>query len=229
MKCIVPLAGPDLFTETYGLRPMAPHKGRPLIEAALKPRAWAGKLTPSDYIFVVRQVEEVVRLTDYLSGTWPGCRIVTLSHLTGGALYSVLAGVSFCGPGEPLIVDLADILFDEGPADPEALMQSGFGAVVPVFSSIDPVYSYLRMEAGEVVEAREKVVISDSASAGVYMFDSAQRLMCAAAHSMDHIATLSHNGLLFICPVVNGVITAGGRISAPRIADVSPVGKIFHS
>jgi hypothetical protein len=229
MKCIVPLAGPDLLTEAYGFRPLMRHDGQTLIERALKPRAWAGRLKASDYIFVVRQVEGLATLTDYLSDTWPGCQIVTLSHLTGGALYSVLAGVSLCAPNEPFIVDLADMLFDEGPSDPETLMRAGFASVVPVFTSDDPIYSYLRTEAGEVVEACEKVVISDKASAGVYMFDSPQRFLRAAAHSMDHIHTLGHRGLLFICPMINGVIADAGRVSAPHIATISPVGKIFHS
>jgi len=142
--------------------------GTPLIEAALKQRAWAVRLAPEDYIFVVRAVEKLDVLTGYLSRNWPGCRIVTLSHLTGGAVFSALAAMALVQPDEPLIIDLADILFSDGPDDPQALFAAeGHGAVVPVFVSDESCYSYLDIVEGQVTRAVEKQVISNHASAGV--------------------------------------------------------------
>jgi hypothetical protein len=229
MKCIVPLAGPDLWTEKHGFRPLFDLDGTPLIEAALKARAWAGKLTPEDYVFVLREVPRLAELVAYLRATWPGCRIVTLSDLTGGALYSVLAAMALVKPGEPLIVDLADILFESGPADPAALFaREGHGAVVPVFTSSEDCYSYLTIADGLVTGAREKQAISDNASAGVYMFRDVQVFLRAAAHNLDHRETMSFRNILFICPMVNGVIAGGGTVVAPHIGACRPVGKIFH-
>ncbi|ESQ78649.1 hypothetical protein [Asticcacaulis sp. YBE204] len=228
MKCIVPLAGPDLYTEAYGLRPLMDLNGTPLIEAALKARAWEKTLRPEDYIFVVRQVEALPQLTAYLDATWPGCRVVTLSNLTGGALFSVLAAMALVASDEPLIVDLGDILFSEGPQDPQALFTDGVGAVVPVFTSDESCYSYLTIEDGRVTGAREKVVISNNASAGVYMFRDVQTFLRAAAHSIDHRETLNFKGILFICPMVNGVLDNGLIVAAPHIENYQPVGKIFH-
>ena len=228
MKCIVPLAGPDLKTDQYGLRPLYKVGDQTLIETALKPRAWAGGLSGSDYIFVVREVVGLDALQSFLSQTWPGCKIVTLSHLTQGALFSVLGAVGLCGLDESIIVDLADIVFSEGPAEPTKLFNQGYEAIVPVFTSDEGCYSYLRSEAGDVVEAREKVVISNDASAGVYMFKNAQTFLRAAAHSMDNHATLSHKNMLFICPMINGVIAQGGRVAIPKVYNIEPVGKAFH-
>lgn len=229
MKCIVPLAGPDLWTERHGFRPLFDLDGTPLIEAALKARAWAGKLGQEDYVFVLREVPRLAELVAYLRATWPGCRIITLSDLTGGALFSVLAAMALVRPDEPLIVDLADILFSSGPADPDALFtREGHGAIVPVFTSSEDCYSYLTIVDGLVTEAREKQVISNNASAGVYMFRDVQVFLRAAAHNIDHREAMSFRGILFICPMVNGVIADGSSVVAPHVEDCRPVGKIFH-
>ncbi len=227
MKCVVPLAGPDLFSPEFGLRPLIDVDGQPLLRAALTRRVWAGELAAEDYIFVIRQVEQLPELQAFLEANWPGSRTVVLSHLTGGALFSVLSAMALIAPDEEIIVDLADILFDEGPSRPQDVL-TAYEAVVPVFPSSEAVYSYLRSEGGLVVEAREKQVISDQASAGVYMFASPQIFLRAAAHSMDHREALNFRGILFICPMVNGVVAAGGRVAAPAIGNWDPVSKRFH-
>jgi hypothetical protein len=99
---------------------------------------------------------------------------------------------------------------------------------VPVFTADEGCYSYLRIEGGRVIEAREKLVISDNASAGVYMFRDVQTFLRAASHSIDHRDTLSWKGALFICPMVNGVIAAGQEVLAPHVPNCVPVGKMFH-
>ncbi|TCL96528.1 hypothetical protein C8J38_101889 [Rhizobium sp. PP-WC-2G-219] len=229
MKCIVPLAGPDLWTEKHGLRPLVNHEGTPLIEAALRPRAWASRLSPSDYVFVVRETTGLLDLVAFLKDAWPGCRIVTLSHLSAGALFSCLAATALVPADEPLIIDLADVLFHEGPDDPAALFAQGpYGAIVPVFASREPCYSYLTIIDGLVTRAREKQVISSHASAGVYLFRNLEVFLSASAHSIAHRDELAHKGSLFICPMINGVIADGHAVVAPHILDCQPVGKIFH-
>lgn len=229
MKCIVPLAGPDLWTEKYGFRPLVDLDGTPLIEAALRERAWAKQLGGDDYIFVVRDVPGLPDLVAHLRKTWPGCRVVTLSHLTGGALFSVLSAMALVAPDEPLIVDLADILFSSDLSDPQQVLEAtGHGMIVPAFTSNEACYSYLRIVDGLVVEAREKQVISENASAGVYIFRNVQVFMEAAAHSIANRQSLSFRNILFICPMVNGVVAGGHTVIAPQIEDCIPLGKIFH-
>ncbi|WP_077549248.1 hypothetical protein [Pseudorhizobium flavum] len=138
--------------------------------------------------------------------------------------------MAMVSPDEPIIIDLADILFSEGPQHPRALFESdGYGAIVPSFSSDESCFSYLKITAGLVIEAREKQVISSHASAGVYMFATSGIFLTAAAHSIAHRDSLAVNNNLFICPMINGVIAAGHTVIAPNITDYHPIGKIFHS
>jgi hypothetical protein len=230
VKCVVPLAGPDLVHPQHGFRPLVLSGGQPLLRRALDMRAWRKSLAASDYVFVVREVDAIGDLVDWLDANWPGCRVVRLPALTEGALYSVLAGVAaYVGDDEPLIVDLADMLFAEGPADIPAALRPGAGMVIPVFASTESCYSYLRSENGHVVEAAEKRVISGDASAGVYIFRNRAIFLAAAAHSMAHRAALAWKNALFICPMANGVLAAGLEVLAPLVGDVEPTGKIFHT
>ncbi len=79
------------------------------------------------------------------------------------------------------------------------------------------------------VEAREKQVISDHASAGVYMFRDVEVFLEAASHSIRHRDMLAYRDSLFICPMVNGVVAAGLKVVAPAVSDCRSVGKLFHN
>lgn len=225
--CLVPLAGPDLFHPEFGFRPLFPVEGRPLIEVALEGRSWRPMLRGEDYVFVVREVAGVGRLVDFLTSRWLGCRVATVSALTGGALLSALAGVALADPTRPLMIDLADILF-VCEHDFAAPWPAGLGAVTPCFPSEESCYSYIREEDGRVVEAAEKRVISDKASAGVYVFRDPGVFLAAAAHSLANRERLAYRGVLFVCPAMNGVLAQGLDVAAPPVTDVRPVGKLFH-
>ncbi len=229
MKCVVPLAGPDLVHPVHEFRPWVPLGGLPLLERALGSRPWKGQLASSDHVFVLRETPQIERLEAWLRERWPGSRQVRLSHLTEGALYSALAGVAgLSGDDEPIVVDLADILFEDGPQDLEALFDGETGMVVPCFDSDEPCFSYLRSEDGRVVEAAEKRVISRAASAGVYVFRDRPTFLKAAAHSIANRETLAYRGVLFVCPMANGVIADGFDVLAPMLSAVDPIGKAFH-
>jgi hypothetical protein len=97
-------------------------------------------------------------------------------------------------------------------------------ALVLTFPSHNPVYSYLRTDAsGRVVEAAEKKRISARASAGTYFFASPAVYLRALAHSLDHRANVTHNGLFFVCPLYNGVIAGGGKVVLEDVRSVRDV------
>ena len=225
MKCIVPLAGPDVIHPVAGLTPLRLVDGAPMIERVLKSRAWAHGLTGSDHVFVVLDRPEVEPLTTFLAETWPGCAIVRLPHLTGGALLTALAGAAALPAASgPVIVDLADILFEGGglPSPwPEDL-----GGLVPCFASTEARFSYLRLDGDRVLETAEKRVISEVASAGVYVFRDLAVLIAAAAHSIANREALAHKGALFLCPAMNGVIAQGLTVGAAWVDEVRVLEKV---
>jgi hypothetical protein len=211
-----------------------PVDGEPLLKRTLQTRPWwrSGRLGAGHVVFVLREGSEYATLRDAVSSWFPGCHIVTLSQLTGGALLSALAGSAMITTlDEPLIVDLADILYDVDldvdarfSADPSA------GALVPYFEDDDVCYSYFRFaEDGSVAFAAEKQVISCHASAGTYIFRSTAHFIAAAGKSL----TLSRDelvvgGALFVCPVLNSVIRDGARVLAVPAQNVRSISKLAH-
>jgi hypothetical protein len=227
MKCIVPLAGPDVYSADRGFRPLVMYEETCLIERALDSRPWAAQLSPRDYIFVTRSDLGDGQLDAFLARHWPGSANVKLPSVTDGAMLSALAAIALCPDDRPIIVDLADILFQCEPLERIEFTRST-GAIVPTFQSQEAIYSYLQEEQGRVVRAAEKRVIGTKASAGVYMFRSRELYMSAAAHSIRNRSSLQHNGLYFVCPMVNGILEMGYEVEAVPVTDVVPVSKLFH-
>jgi hypothetical protein len=155
--------------------------------------------------------------------------VVLLPHLTGGALFSALAGVAALPPDAgPIVVDLADILFDGGPD--AALLRdwpAELGAIAPYFTAGDPKFSYLRIDGDRVEAAVEKEVISNAASAGVYVFKDVQTYAAAAAGSLANAEARTFKGVFFVCPMFNDVIATGAVVRPMPVANVRPISTIF--
>lgn len=202
MYVVVPLAGPDCYSDELGIRPLFPTTGSTLLKRALCSR-WRDV----QYIFVLREHRLLPFLKQYIESTFPGSLIVTVSHLTVGAAFSALAGISLTTPKKALAVDLADIVFEEQ-LDLSLMDDPSVSGVVPYFFSTDPCYSYLTLNAKkEVLESVEKEVISNHATAGVYLFkDSATYLEALFS------CRKSYRGLYFISSLYDSLAKRGHRI-----------------
>lgn len=232
MRAIVPLAGPDFVTDTYGVKPLIDIEGEPLVKHAITTRAWwrSGRLKPTDIVFVLRDVPEAALVRQRLADWFPGSQTVLLSRVTAGALLSALAGAALLPADDaPLVVDLVDILFDIDDAALDGLSRPGVGAAAPWFTDTCPAYSYFELdEQGEVLRAREKLVISSNASAGTYFFSNMQVFVAAAAFALQHAEQLTYKGAHFVCPALNGVVANGLRVLGVPATNIRPVSKLFH-
>jgi hypothetical protein len=235
MQCIVPLAGPQLTHPEHGLIIKYPVDGAPLLKRTLETRPWwtTGRLRPRDLIFVLRESNELDEIREAVTDWFPGCRMVVLSQLTKGALLSALAGAAaVTALNEPLIIDLADILYDADmdieklfSADPTA------GAIATYFDADDACYSYFTWaDDGTVAFAAEKNVISRNASAGTYIFQTAGHFILAAGRSLvESRDELTVGNALFVCPALNSIVRGGLRVLPVATRDVRSVSKLLHS
>jgi hypothetical protein len=230
MKVVVPLAGPDFIETEARTKAETLVRGEPLLPWVLRQRPWArdGKVTSSDYVFVLHD-NAVCRAfaEDTLSAWYPGSSQVFISRHARGAALSALAGVSVLGQlrGETVIIDLADIQFDLD-LDPDQVFSDNpdVAAIALAFTSTSPIYSYFRTDPGGlVVEAREKQVISDIASAGVYIYRDAACYMAALSYCLDQGSEFTHNGLNYVCPVYNGAVAAGRSVFLVSVEGVEDI------
>lgn len=222
MDVIVPLAGPDFVAADGTVKALIPFAGEPLLWHVLKSRPWA--TTAGSYTFVLRDGPETRAFAaGHLSRWFPGSSQIFLSTFTRGAACSALAGLACRGEQrQPLIVDLADILYTSSLNVRARLVQSpGCGGLALTFHSTNPLYSYLRCDqSGRVVEAAEKRVISAHASAGTYIFRDGATFLQAVAHAFVNEATQVCNGLFYVCPLFNGVLAQGLDVQIEPVDDV---------
>lgn len=225
MKTIIPLAGPDFVRPDGSVKAELDVNGTPLLRCAIESRSWwrDGRLCDRDLVFVLLDQPSVRSFAERALGNWyPSARAVFLTTSTEGALLSTLAGVSLLAQhDEPICIDLADILFDED-AHPELVLSNeDCGGLALTFPSNRDIYSYFRRDKfGAIVEAVEKRVISDEASAGVYFFKSPAVYLRAVAHSLDHRGELAYRERLFVCPAMNGVLAQGLRVEGYGVRNV---------
>ena len=231
MKCIIPLAGPDIYTEKYGLKPAYEIDGEPLLVKAIHSRSWYGKtLFEEDLIFVIRDFEQLDELQYYLQYNFPEGKHVIMPELTKGALMSALSGVALIKDfSEPIVIDLVDILF-VGDFNPVKIFKEdeSTAGIIPYFISENPKYSYLELSGNSnVIRTREKKVISKFASAGVYFFNNLQTFLNAATFSINHFTKVAHNDLLFLCPSYNGIITKTNKVKAVKVDVQNEISLLF--
>ena len=235
MQCVIPLAGPQLTHPRHGLIPRYRVDGVPLLRRTIETRSWwkSGRLRANDLTFVLREGIELEEISAAVTDWFPKCRTVTLSHVTRGAVLSALAGTAAVSAlDEPLIIDLADILYDIE-ADVEACFaaDASVGAVATYFEAHDACYSYFTFGPdGSVASAVEKKVVSSHASAGTYIFRTAGHFVAAAGRSLvEARAELTVNDALFVCPVLNSVVRQGLKVVAVEARNVRSVSKLLHA
>jgi hypothetical protein len=232
MNCIVPLAGPDFFSPVYGLKPLHDVDGEPLLLRALKSRAWyrSGRLRDESLVFVLRRIPEAEQFALQLTAWFPGSRTVWLSDLSQGALLSALAGSALVArPTAPVVVDLADVLFDCAAQAFDRCRTHGTKGALPWFESSDPAFSYAEIASDgvSVLRTAEKKVISRHASAGVYGFADLPTWLEAAAYGIANADRLAVSGIQFVCPAMNGIVENGGKVEAFEVSNARPISKMF--
>lgn len=227
-RVVVPLAGPDFEIDRDRVKAEFVLERQPLLRAALESRPWwqSGEVRDRDLTFVLRDTPPSRRFAEEALKAWyPAATQVFIGRYSHGAALSALAGIALTNdPDAVLCVDLVDILYTSEfepaatfAADPE------LGGVCVIFPSQEPIYSYLREKDGRVIEAAEKRVISDQASAGTYFFRNTATYLQALAHNLSNADQVTYRGLFFVCPLMNGVIASGQRVTCSKTSDVRDI------
>lgn len=232
MYTIIPLAGPDFHSER-GVKPMLNVEGEPLVKRAITSRPWfkSGEQTTDKLIFVLRNTEHTQAFEKYIKDTFPGCKIATISHLTGGALMTALAGASLVHDfNEPVCVDLVDILYTVELDDSITgffKKNSEYYGIIPCFEDNYDKYSYLQIKDNKVLRTAEKQVISNVASAGTYFFRDLPTLLEATAGSIENKDEYAYKGSLFMCPSYNELIRKGKEVAPLFVSNVVCLSRKF--
>jgi NDP-sugar pyrophosphorylase family protein len=150
-------------------------------------------------------------------------RVVPVDQLTEGSVCTILLGRREIDRNAPLLIANCDQLVDFDCKDfiADCINRKLDGSIL-VFRepSGDPKWSYVRTDAsGHVIEAREKVAISDLATVGIYFFAKAGDFIDAALDMIAHNDRV--NNEFYTCPVYNYLIKQGQKVGIYEIPKVA--------
>ncbi len=223
MNIIVPLAGPEYFQESIPKGLKKSLDNQPQLLHTLKSRIWSQE-NNIIYNFIMKDSYDSRNFVDiYLRKWFPESNIIFLSNYTRGAALSSLAGLSMdlLDDKSPLVFDLADIYFETDIYPDFDTLFKGCSFLGYTFKSNLERYSYYEINDGRIVFAAEKKVISNHASAGVYVYKNSSVFLQAISKVISDPKKYLFNNLLYLCPIVNGVISNG------QIGKIIQVKKFF--
>ena len=210
MKVLILAAGrvPQGGAESYPPC-LTEFNGQPLIQRLL---LHCGPLRPSRLIvvFSAQQVRDhhLDRVTTLL---WPGAMVLSVDQTRGAACTALLACGHIDDDEELLIVNGNELLDTDFASIVADFRARRLDAGTAVFQSVHPRYSYVRVDAQDlVVEASEKVPVSTNATAGFYWVARGSDFVRAAKNLVRKDASV--NGDFYICPSLNELVLEHRRV-----------------
>lgn len=175
LNVILPMAGISTLSSELEYSypsPLVEINGTPLIQHVIDNL----RLLSSDVRFTVILRDEDCRrfhldsTIQLLTGN--KTNIVRLAQNTAGALCSILLGVEYFASHNPMVIANADQIVSGGmlPAFMRFVAETRPEAACPIFDSVHPRWSYVRIIDQQIVESVEKNPVSRNAVAGLYYF-----------------------------------------------------------
>lgn len=211
MNIVIPMAGRGSRFARAGYempKPLIDIYGHPMVEYVVK------DIRPAcahRFIFICQEEHlEKYGLADRLEQISPGCGIVTVDHITEGAACTVLLAEKLIDNEDALMIANSDQYVDMDINAYLGAMGEHDGLIMTMPSS-HPKWSYIRYDdEGFVTIAREKEVISDQATVGIYNYKHGSDFV-RFAHQMIE-KNIRVNNEFYVAPVYNEMIAAGRKI-----------------
>lgn len=212
ISIVVPMCGEGRQFAERGYtfpKPLVEIEGQPLVEHVVR------SLTPTGahrFIFICR-AEHVsgYALGNVLELLAPGCRVVTVTKPTAGALCSVLLALEHLPHDGELLVANADqcvdVSIDRFLNSARAGQWDGY---LMTFPNTHPRWSYARTEGDHVVAVAEKQPISRHATVGLYYFRRGRDFVAGAERML--VKNASIGGEFYVAPVYNELVLRQQRI-----------------
>lgn len=137
----------------------------------------------------------------------PDCIVVPVDHVTEGAACTVLLAEQYINNQDPLMIANSDQYVDIDINEYLAKMEDKDGLIMTMKSN-DPKWSFIAMdEQGYITTVREKEVISDEATVGIYNYKHGSDFVFYAHQMIDK--NIRVNNEFYVAPVYNEMIADG--------------------
>lgn len=211
LNIVVPMAGRgSRFTKAgYELpKPLIDVNGIPMIECVTR------NIMPHcehRFIYICQQEHlKKYNLSVLLKRIAPGCEIVAVDHITKGAACTVLLAENFINTDDELMIANSDQYVDIDINKYVNTMEEKDGLIMTMPAN-DPKWSYIKYnEKKDVILVREKEVISDEATVGIYNYSRGSDFVKYAYFMIEK--NIRVNNEFYVAPVYNEMIEAGKKI-----------------
>ena len=211
INIVIPMAGRGSRFANVGYKmpkPLIDVKGHYMIEWVVR------NLTPKcDHRFIFLCLKEHIEkwiLNEYLDKIAPGCVVIPVDNVTEGPACTVLLAKEYINNDDELMIANSD-QFVKCDINEYLSVMRGADGLIMTLTATDPKWSFIKFdETGCVTLVREKEVISDEATVGIYNF----------AHGSDYVKyanrmieqNLRVNNEFYVAPVYNQFIEDGKKI-----------------
>ena len=212
LNIVIPMAGRGSRFAKAGYelpKPLIPIHGRPMIEYVVE------NIRPKQecrFIFICLEEHlEKYNLKKRLEEIAPGCAVVPVDRVTEGAACTVLLAEQYIDNDDPMMIANSDQYVDIDINDYLAAME-GYDGLIMTMTADDPKWSFIRYDKNRMVTLlREKEVISDEATVGIYNYSHGADFVKYAKQMIRK--DIRVNGEFYVVPVYNEMMEAGQRIT----------------
>lgn len=208
MNVLIPMSGAGSRFLNAGFsfpKPLISIGEKPMIQLAVE-----NLNVSANFIYIVRRDHyEMYNLESLLKIITPGCKIIITDGVTQGACCSTLLAQEYINNNAPLLIANSDQFIEwESGAFFHAMNAPHIDGGILTFESTHPKWSYICLDDhGNVSMLREKEVISDQATVGVYYWTRGQDYVRYAKQMIAKNIRVKNE--FYVAPVYNEAIEDG--------------------
>lgn len=212
INIVIPMAGRGSRFAQAGYqmpKPLIDVHGKPMIEYVTR------NITPKEehtFIYLCLQEHlEKYHLEKFLKTMKPGCVVLPVDHVTEGAACTVLIAESYINNEDKLMIANSDQYVTVDMDDYIQKMEDMDGLIMTMYAN-DPKWSFINYDAnGYVTMVREKEVISNEATVGIYNFAKGSDYVKYANQMIRK--NIRVNDEFYVAPVYNEMIQDRKKIA----------------
>ena len=211
INIVIPMAGRGSRFAKAGYelpKPLIDLNGRPMIEVVTQ------NIAPKRqhrFIYICQQEHlEKYGLSERLKKISPNCEIIAIDHITDGAACTVLLAERYIDNDDPMMIANSDQFVDTDINDYLSAIKDNDGLIMTMPAD-DPKWSFIKYdENGYVTMVREKEVISNEATVGIYNYAKGSDFVKYARQMIRK--NIRVNNEYYVAPVYNEMIEDGKKI-----------------
>lgn len=219
INIVIPMAGEGSRFAKAGYeksKPFIDVAGKPMIVRVLENLAYPN----ARYILIARKdhIETEKELVKEIESQFNAI-FIPINKLTEGTACTVLYARKYINNNDPLLIANSDQIVDMNIADfiDDCSKRDLDGSILTFIDKYsDPKWSFAKLNAnGLVTEVKEKVVISEYATVGIYLYAKGQDFINSAIDMI--IENDRVNNEFYTCPTYNYAINEGKKIGIYNI------------